>query len=364
MTTPYGARLLALVGLAAVAAGPVAAQDLPALETYSIDPARISVSGMSSGGYMAVQLHVAFSARFMGVGVVAAGPYWCAEGNVLRATSICMNALPVPPSAETLVSVTETITGNGVDDPANMADDRVYLFTGRQDDVVRRPVMAALREYYEAFVNPDNIVFVDTVEAPHAFITDDDGAQACFQRCTPLLDECTPNDCAPNDLCTFVNDCDYDTAGAILEHLHGPLQQPTDAVADNLLTFDQAEFVEDNDPGRYSLADDGHVYVPSVCRSGDTPCALHVALHGCLQGSERIGDAFYAGAGYNEWAEANAVVVLYPQAVASELVPFNPRGCWDWWGYSGVFYYRQQGPQMAAIAAMIDRVAGAAVAEQ
>ena len=101
-----------------------------------------------------------------------------------------------------------------------------------------------------------------------------------------------------------------------------------------------------------SPAPAGRAIRPAPCTS---PCT------GCLQGSQRIGDAFYAGAGYNEWAEANAVIVLYPQVVTSDLVPFNPRGCWDWWGYSDVFYYRQQGPQMAAVAAMIDRVAGVGV---
>ena len=178
---------MAMAGLVALAISPAAADDLPTLGSYAVDPARISVSGISSGGYMAVQLHVAFSQRFMGVGVLAGGPYWCAQGDVLRATGICMSAFPPPLDVEILVSATESIAGNGVDDPANMADDRVYLFTGQQDDVVR--------EYYEAFVRADNIAFVDTVDAPHAFITDDDGAQACFQRCTPVLNQCTPNDC-------------------------------------------------------------------------------------------------------------------------------------------------------------------------
>jgi len=38
--------------------------------------------------------------------------------------------------------------------------------------------------------------------------------------------------------------------------------------------------------------------------------------------------------GYNELAEKNDIVILYPQAETSTLFPFNPKGCWDWWGYS------------------------------
>ena len=35
----------------------------------------VSVSGVSSGGYAAVQYHLSFSSTLVGVGVVAGGPY-------------------------------------------------------------------------------------------------------------------------------------------------------------------------------------------------------------------------------------------------------------------------------------------------
>ena len=72
-----------------------------------IDPAQTTVSGLSSGGFMAVQLHVAYSATFRkGAGIIAGGPFYCAEGSVLNATGRCMahngsipvaNAAPAPP---------------------------------------------------------------------------------------------------------------------------------------------------------------------------------------------------------------------------------------------------------------------------
>ena len=40
---------------------------------YNVDTSLISVSGVSAGGYMAVQFHVAFSSSIMGAGIVAAG---------------------------------------------------------------------------------------------------------------------------------------------------------------------------------------------------------------------------------------------------------------------------------------------------
>ena len=43
----------------------------------------ISTSGISSGAFMATQMHVAYSASIKGAGVVAGGPYHCALGNTL-----------------------------------------------------------------------------------------------------------------------------------------------------------------------------------------------------------------------------------------------------------------------------------------
>src|SRR5918993_6026780 len=53
-----------------------AAEPLPAL---GVDAARTSVSGISSGAYMAGQFHLAFSTTVVGAGVVAGGPWGCAS---------------------------------------------------------------------------------------------------------------------------------------------------------------------------------------------------------------------------------------------------------------------------------------------
>jgi poly(3-hydroxybutyrate) depolymerase len=50
------------------------------LGIYDIDPSSISVSGFSSGGFMAAQLGIAYSSLFQsGFGVFAGGPYDCAR---------------------------------------------------------------------------------------------------------------------------------------------------------------------------------------------------------------------------------------------------------------------------------------------
>lgn len=88
----------------------------------------------------------------------------------------------------------------------------------------------------------------------------------------------------------------------------------------------------------------------SACSGGAT-CALHIALHGCQQNADSVGEAFVRDAGYNRWADAYELVVLYPQT-RSSLAPLNPKACWDWWGYSGADYDTREGVQPRAIAAM------------
>jgi len=99
------------------------------------------------------------------------------------------------------------------------------------------------------------------------------------------------------------------------------------------------------------LFDYAPVYVPSTCTANQHNCSLHVVFHGCRQTIPLIGDVFYRNVGYNEWAEANNFVILYPQATANSL---NLLGCWDWWGYTGPYYATKAACQMATVKNMID----------
>ena len=78
-----------------------------------------------------------------------------------------------------------------------------------------------------------------------------------------------------------------------------------------------------------------------------------MAFHGCKQTLDDIQTTFITRTGYNDWAESNRIVVLYPQAVKN-LVINNPNGCWDWWGYSGDNYHTKQGKQMKLVAELVE----------
>ncbi len=328
----------------------------------NIDGTGISLSGVSSGAYMAQQFHVAHSSKIIGVGIVAGGPYDCARGSyfwtpfdfsgLYAALHVCsgtgvFGAFFGPPDVHYSVAATHReATADTIDDPAYLSEAKVWLFSGANDEKIPREVVESLEAYYTTFLSPDNIVFVNHPKANHAMITDDFG-NGCDVDGTP-----------------YINDCDLDAANALLMHIYGPDPLAPSAAESGLLAtmaFDQTEFFEASD-NSVSMHTMGHIYVPANCAAGSR-CRLHVAFHGCQQYQDKIGDAFYSGAGYNEVAETNNIIVLYPQTTAwSESFLYgyreNPNGCWDWWGYSGDNFSRRAGKQVRAVAKMINVLTG------
>jgi Fibronectin type III domain len=316
-----------------------------ALDSFNADLSATSVSGISSGGYMANQFHVAYSSIVVGAGILAAGPFYCAKGNVATALTDCTTPTAVnPPDAGYSIRVTQDYAARAeIDTTGNLFNSRVWLFSGTKDMTVYPIVVDRLHQYYRHFVNPANIVYENTLPAAHAMITDDYGHPCDYQG----------NGDNPGDI--FINNCGYDAAGKLLNHLYGPLEARAAQLSGTLVAFDQAEFIPD--PVGHSMNAIGYAYVPAACDDGDL-CRVHVAFHGCRQFPARIGDKFYVHAGYNEWADTNRIVVLYPQTINSDLPPvYNPRGCWDWWGYDDPDYAKQGGRQMRAVKLMLDRLA-------
>ncbi|MFA5180797.1 MAG: PHB depolymerase family esterase [Syntrophales bacterium] len=321
--------IIALALIAACNTTQSAAQ-LPAL---SIDPAEVSVSGLSSGGFMAVQAHVAYSGTFKrGAGIVAGGPFYCSEGSPANTIGRCMahsSAIPVP----SLVNITNAwAAGNLIDPVSNLSASKVYLFSGTADNTVKAAVMDDLQAYYGNFVPDGNTFYKNTLASGHAMITDDFGG-SCATTAPP-----------------FINDCDFDLAGEMLKHLYGRLNARNNgALSGSLTEFDQTAFISG-----HGMAKTGWVYVPQACATGAT-CKLHVVFHGCKQNTATVDQQFVRNTGYNRWADTNNIVVLYPQTSTAA-----PNGCWDWWGYDSANFAQKSGPQLAAVKAMVTRLSGAA----
>ncbi len=373
-------------------------------KAYRIDPAGISVSGISSGAFMAHQVHVAHSSDIMGIGVIAGGPYNCARNDLYRGMQVCADFLTeycagferlcerglrivrgpdgVPLyqgprtdaeaaglAEESVREVRAAFQAGAIDDPAGLRRARVYLFSATLDRLVPMPVVSAVGHFYTKMgVGADQIRFVDSVPSLHAMITDN--YNDLFTGVGGRINECRETGLP------YINDCraeapdEADVAGNLLKHIYGPLNERVRA-SGRVHRFAQSRFIVD--PERSGMDADGFVYVPERCAQGTTACRLHVALHGCRQGEDKIGMTFVQHSGYNEWAEANDIIVLYPQAQTIDFAtparpPFpprhcdnlsiNPRGCWDWWGYAGPDPHLRTGRQVAAIKAMVDHLAG------
>ncbi|CAB3799365.1 hypothetical protein LMG28614_04950 [Paraburkholderia ultramafica] len=340
---------------------PSTPQPLPAL---NIDISQTSVSGISSGGFMAVQLAVAYSSIIKGVGVVAAGPYYCSQNDLLIATSRCSCTIQPASACQVtltsadvpkLVSFTKASSAShAIDDVANIAGQHIVTISGAADATVPPPVVNQLQAFYAALGVPaQNVSKIELADAGHTMPTMNYGV-ACAKSESP-----------------FIGKCRVDGAKQILGWIYGPdpLVPPSATTQKGrFVRFDQSRYLPASRPSSFTwmtgMDTTGWLYVPGACDAGAS-CRLHVALHGCEQGQDYLplspspgglfyGTTFVRHAGYAQWADNNRIVVLFPQAVS--IPGINPYGCWDWWGYTDSHFADQQGVQMRAIRNMIEQL--------
>lgn len=319
----------------------------PGLPALSARIDNTSVSGISSGAYMAGQFEMAEARIVTGAAIIAGGPYGCSE-------SVFADAMPGAGTA--FLNLSKAVNGCmldllsvwGVGDPDALAEkakkraaegeigplsdivtDKVYLFSGQSDHTVMPAIVDDAAKFYAKLGLPSsNIKFVSNLPAGHAFVTEDAGGE-CSRSGEP-----------------YVVDCDYDQAGDLLRHIYGALK-PRDATATgDYVTFSQEPYIAGLNTG---LASEGVVYIPQACRSGG--CSIHIAFHGCAQNQQTVGDAFIKTTGFARWADTNKLIVVFPQVATSAL---NPQGCWDWWGYTGRDYLTKKAPQIIAVTKMLE----------
>ncbi|KAH9405782.1 hypothetical protein TYRP_014078 [Tyrophagus putrescentiae] len=303
------------------------------LSKYNVDIKETSVSGISSGGYFAVQMQVAFSSFIKGAGIVAGGPYDCGAEHLV----LFLHDHGFAPGHEWTLE---------------NAFLRVYLISGSLDVVVQRAVVNQLYDYYVTsghLVAEENVHYNKDLHSGHTFPTDfsSAGDNACSSSSSP-----------------FISNCEFDGAGAILRHIYGnSLTNRTAHPAGKWITFKQTEFAPS--ATHIGLAEEGYLYVPKSCASG-AKCRLHIAFHGCAQNYATIGSKFLLHTGFDRWADNNHLLVLFPQTKVDYLLHLTPangwlnnaNGCWDWMGMYGSDFSTKSGVQMATIRKMIERITG------
>ncbi len=364
-----GRSLMYRAVLVAIAASSFTVVAAERLGSYPVDPEKVSISGISSGAFMANQFHVAHSSLVMGAGMVAGGLYGCSldrvDGNeavafISIATGACMSWPNGLLTAQFYADRITSFAERGWIDPLDgISGDRIYFFTGASDSVVNSETVRRGADVYRTLgVAQADLEILDSSgpgkDAGHSWVTEDFGV--------PCKDNRDP----------YINDCDYDQAGDVLEHIYGELNPRSTSLSGTFVEFDQSEFAPNGRPTEHGLFDAGYLYVPSACAPESTgQCPLHVVLHGCKQSVQQLGDEFYRNVGVNEWADSNGIIVLYPQArtvstedfpekSSSDLFEINPEGCWNWFGYAyDERFLFKDGVQVTAIYNMIQRIMGA-----
>ena len=182
---------------------------------------------------MAVQMHVAHSAIMHGVGVIAGVTYDCANSSLMTAAQRLAQGLLCPPGnvdyapASIARTAAAAVVPGAIDDPAaNLPRQKIWLFSGYNDGSVRRGAMNAVDAYYRNYAASGNVFYQTDNRAPHALVTDNYGGPCLGVNAK------------------YINNCGYDAAGHLLQHIYGRLNPPdSSAATGSVLAFDQGEFV-------------------------------------------------------------------------------------------------------------------------
>ena len=286
---------------------------------------------------MAVQLGVAYSKTFQGVGIFAGGPYNCARGSITSALTTCMDPpLHEGPPITELEADTLLFQNTFLIDPVLfLRNTPIYIYSGSLDTIVHPPVVHSTEKYFQHFVSSGLIKSVFDINSEHTFPTLSSG-NTCDRLESP-----------------YIGSCDYDGAGEMLSWILPSVVSPQNSSwSGHFFEFDQTRFIPL--ANLHGFSDTGYLYIPPGCRKSTDHCHLHMALHGCEQSYRQVGNAFLNQTGYLSWADKNNILILFPQA---HTVPItNPKGCWDWWGYdidSKTTYMVKSGPQPFALWSMI-----------
>lgn len=128
----------------------------------------VTVSGLSSGAAMATQLHIAFSNDISGCGILAGAPYYCAANGLT--TNLCMLGPSIYILVSALLGQINTYASSGrIDNPTNIANDRVYIFTGLYDTVEASGVVKLNQNLYSQL--NANVKTNYNMRASHGFPT-------------------------------------------------------------------------------------------------------------------------------------------------------------------------------------------------
>lgn len=186
-----------------------------------------------------------------------------------------------------------------IDKTENMANDRVWLLSAKQDSVVAKGVVEKLATYYTSYLaKPATQLVTEYDQAgQHSFLTLDYGS-SCTKLASPYINKCdygerllalgpsgqpattalpcllsTAAHCRPALPADWLPCVFADAAGVLLQHLYGgSLVEPDGSDPDgtksgSVMTFSQADFLATGTTLTGSmLGREGYLYVPDTCK--------------------------------------------------------------------------------------------------
>ncbi len=156
---------------------------LGSLGSYNIDKTKTTVAGISSGGFMAVQLQVAYSATFHFAAIYAGGPYYCAQNSLSNAQTICQYATSSSLAASESYLDRQSATGT-IDSKTNLNGQKAYLFSGTSDYTVEQKTMNDLNTEYQHYGVATK--YDNSYAAGHGWESPD-GEVACGTTASPYI---------------------------------------------------------------------------------------------------------------------------------------------------------------------------------
>ena len=280
-----------------------------------MDNKNITVSGLSAGAFMAVQYHVAHSSSVSGAGVIAGGVYHCANGKLETALTDCMADPLLISLTRAYLYTSDMESSSLIDASSNLGHSKVWLYSGTADTVVKQGGMKKLASYYGHYMESSRIQSVFNISSEHCWPTVDYG-NACSKLGSP-----------------FISRCDYDASSHMMEWImDGGLAPPKQHNPASLVSFDISAFLPSGvSAAQAELMSEAYAYVPSACKSGSSssPCHLHINFHGCEQSAKTLGTQYMDNIGLLDVAEANNIVVIFPQ-VSGSVSSGNPDDCFNW----------------------------------
>ena len=128
-----------------------------------------TISGFSSGGFFAHQMHVAHSASITGVGIIAGGPYYCTMGSHVRFQTACQTNSYLINLQASLQIASEASSNNQIDQISNISTSKVYIFSGTKDTVIFSSVVKKTEEFYQNFITTDGLILTNyEIDAQHS----------------------------------------------------------------------------------------------------------------------------------------------------------------------------------------------------